>query len=185
MWILKSWPFIPRCFLCLLVIMQRSEPAPSMPLPPSTPPPTPPRTALWDVTNGVLCLKDCGVCCECSAGQSEVNYLGLNTYFVPLQGWGQDGEKPRSLNASVSRSLWTHRGFFFFKLHVWVVGLYKVLGARPISVRSEVRLQREKKRITFSCFQLKKIKLVVDVLKSVTSRGFNSDSVGSWPTRTG
>lgn len=70
-------------------------------------------------------------------------------------------------------------GVFFFKLHVWVVGLYKVLGARPISVRSEVRLQREKKRITFSCFQLKKIKLVVDVLKSVTSRGFNSDSVGS------
>lgn len=53
---------------------------------PLHPTPTPPRTALWDVTNGVLCLKDCGVCCECSAGQSEVNYLGLNTYFVPLQG---------------------------------------------------------------------------------------------------
>lgn len=42
--------------------------------------------ALWDMTNGVLCLKDCGVRRECSLGRGEVNYLGLNSYCVPL--WG-------------------------------------------------------------------------------------------------
>lgn len=50
--------------------------------------------ALWDMTNGVLRLKDCGVWCECSLGRGEVNYLGLNSYFVPL--WGssqQTGEE--------------------------------------------------------------------------------------------
>lgn len=46
-------------------------------------------TALWDMTNGVLCLKDCGVWCECSLGRGEVNYLGLNSYFVPLLGSSQ------------------------------------------------------------------------------------------------
>lgn len=41
------------------------------------------------MTNGVLCLKDCGVWCERSLGRGEVNYLGLNSYFVPLRGSSQ------------------------------------------------------------------------------------------------
>lgn len=45
--------------------------------------------ALWDMTNGVLRLKDGGVWYECSLGRGEVNYLGLNSYVVPLQGSSQ------------------------------------------------------------------------------------------------
>lgn len=71
--------------------------------------------ALWDMTNGVLRLKDCGVWCECSLGRGEVNYLGLNSYFVPL--WGssqQTGEEgDASWTGCISRSLWKKNNTFF------------------------------------------------------------------------
>lgn len=42
--------------------------------------------AWWDMTNAVLCLKDCSVCCKCTLGRGEVNYFGLNSYFVTSPG---------------------------------------------------------------------------------------------------
>lgn len=42
--------------------------------------------ALWDMTNGVLCVKDGGGRCERSPGRGEVNYLGLNRYLAPPRG---------------------------------------------------------------------------------------------------
>lgn len=72
--------------------------------------------ALWDMTNGVLCLKDCGVWCECSLGRGEVNYLGLNSYFVPLRGSGrQTGEdSDASWTGCISRSLRRKQQLFFY-----------------------------------------------------------------------
>ncbi len=80
--------------------------------------------ALWDMTNGVLCLKDCGVWCECSLGRGEVNYLGLNSYFVPLQGSSQQTgeESDASWTGCISRSLWT-------KQHLWFISFFLYLPA--------------------------------------------------------
>lgn len=50
------------------------------------------------MTNGVLCLKDCGVWCERFPGRGEVNYLGLDAYFVPL--WGGGGQTAEDGHAS-------------------------------------------------------------------------------------
>lgn len=68
------------------------------------------------MTNGVLCLKDCGVWCECSLGRGEVNYLGLNSYFVPLQGSSQQTgeESDASWTGCISRSLWIKQHLFLF-----------------------------------------------------------------------
>ena len=72
--------------------------------------------AFWDMTNGVLCLKDCGVWSECSLGRGEVNDLGLNSYFVPL--WGpsqQTGEESdASWTGCIYRSLWKKQTLFVF-----------------------------------------------------------------------
>lgn len=51
--------------------------------------------ALWDMTNVVLCLKDCSVWCECTLGCGEVNYLGLNSYFVASPGIQSAGRREK------------------------------------------------------------------------------------------
>lgn len=103
--------------------------------------------ALWDMTNGVLCLKDCGVWCECSLGRGEVNYLGLNSYFVPLQGWSQQTgeESDASWTGCISRSLWGKKQqfflFFFYPsspaLTLLCVSLISAYGLRVRLISSE------------------------------------------------
>lgn len=64
--------------------------------------------ALRDGANGVLCLKDCGVWCRrFHLGLREVNYLGLNSYFVPLKGIRRAGGRgsDASWTGRISRSL--------------------------------------------------------------------------------
>lgn len=72
--------------------------------------------ALWEMTNAVWCLKDCGVWCKCSQGRGEVNYLGLNSYFVLLQGSReQTGEEGDASQTSYrSRSLWKKQSVHIF-----------------------------------------------------------------------
>ena len=95
--------------------------------------------ALWDMTNGVLCLKDCGVWCECSLGRGEVNYLGLNSYFVPLRGSGrQTGEdSDASWTGCISRSPRRKQQLFFFFISLLCVSLISTYGLRASLVPPE------------------------------------------------
>lgn len=70
------------------------------------------------MTNAVWCLKDCGVWCKCSQGRGEVNYLGLNSYFVLLLGFAEQTaeESDASRTRYRSRSLWKNNLFTYLSI---------------------------------------------------------------------